>query len=82
MGLRFRKILPLAKGFKLNVSKSGLSVSAGKAGSIFNFGLNGMRATVGKPGTGLSYQEYSKYGQWKWPFIIVGVVVIAVLLLG
>jgi hypothetical protein len=82
MGLRFRKIIPFAKGLKLNLSKSGVSISAGKAGSIFNVGLRGIRASIGKPGTGLGYQEYTPWGQWKWPFIIVAIVVVAVLVFG
>jgi hypothetical protein len=85
MPLRLRKIIPLLKGFKLNVAKTGVSISAGKQGSIFNFGRNGIRTTIGKPGTGASYQEYVRYsdvlrGTFAWPFIIVAVLVIAVLL--
>jgi hypothetical protein len=87
MPLRLRKIIPLLKAFKLNTAKTGISISAGKQGSIFNFGQNGIRTTIGKPGTGASYQEHITYsdllrGRLKWPFIIVAVLVIAVLIWG
>jgi hypothetical protein len=59
MSLRFRRRLGLGKLFRLNVSKSGLSVSAGVPGANVNFGKRrrGPRVTVGVPGTGISYSE-------------------------
>lgn len=55
MGFRFRKIIPLGKGFRLNLSKSGISGSIGKPGTTLNIGANGVRPTVGIPGTGMSF---------------------------
>lgn len=55
MGFRFRKTIKLCKGVKLNISKSGISISFGGKGHSLNIGKNGPRATVGIPGTGMSY---------------------------
>lgn len=60
MRLRFRKSIKLAKGLRLNFSKSGMSLSAGRPGAIVNFSKRGMRTTAGVPGTGLSYSAISK----------------------
>jgi hypothetical protein len=59
MSLRFRRRLGLGKLLRLNVSKSGLSVSAGVPGANINFGKRRRRprVTVGVPGTGISYSE-------------------------
>src|SRR5262249_28522443 len=66
MGLRFRRRLGHGL-FHLNVSKSGLSVSAGVPGATFNMPLVNLtnrrrnpRATVGLPGSGLSYSHQFK----------------------
>jgi hypothetical protein len=47
---------------RLNISKTGVSVSAGVPGARVNYDLSGrrkkpVRMTVGIPGTGLSYYE-------------------------
>lgn len=55
MGFRFRRSVKICKGVKINVSKSGTSLSLGGAGHSVNFGSKGVRTTVGIPGTGLSY---------------------------
>lgn len=55
MGLRFGRSLKLIPGVKFNLSKSGVSTSIGASGAWLNFGKRGTRATVGLPGTGLSY---------------------------
>ena len=48
---------------RLNVSKRGISsVSVGRPGSTLNLGRRGVRATVGLPGTGLSYTTGSAGG--------------------
>ena len=57
MGLRFRKSISLGKLFRLNLSKSGVSLGVGPPGLNVNIGPRGVRQTVGLPGTGLSYQE-------------------------
>ena len=55
MPIRLRKILSLGKGFRINLSKSGMSASIGRPGATLNIGKRGIRPTVGIPGTGVSY---------------------------
>jgi len=57
MGFRFSRRLSLFKGVRINLSKSGTSVSVGSRGGWFTFGKKGTRATVGIPGTGMSWSE-------------------------
>lgn len=58
MGLNFRKSISLGKGVKLNLSKSGPSVSFGKSGFRQSVNLKGQaRTTVGIPGTGIYYTK-------------------------
>ena len=54
MGLRFQRRLKLFPGFWLNLSKSGISASAGIAGLTFN---SRGTATTSLPGTGISYRQ-------------------------
>ena len=54
MGFRFRKSVKICKGVKVNFSKSGASLSVGGQGHSVNIGKHS-RATLGIPGTGLSY---------------------------
>src|SRR5688572_15020013 len=54
--LRFSKRIKIAPGVHLNLSKTGTSVSVGRPGATINFGgVKGTRATIGLPGTGVSY---------------------------
>jgi len=55
MPFRFRRTIRLLPGIRLNASKGGLSVSAGRRGANVTFGRGRTRTTVGLPGTGLSY---------------------------
>jgi hypothetical protein len=55
MGFRFRKSIKIANGVRINVSKTGASLSLGGRGATVNIGKKGVRGTVGLPGTGLSY---------------------------
>lgn len=58
MGLSFRKRLKIAPGLYLNVSSGGTSWSVGAPGAKLNFGgRRGARATVGIPGSGISYSH-------------------------
>ncbi len=59
MVLRFRRSIKIAPGVRLNVSKSGPSLSVGGHGATANFSKRGTRTTVGVPGTGLSYTSGS-----------------------
>lgn len=55
MGFRVRRSIRLGKGLRVNLSKSGASLSIGRPGATVNFGPKGKRTTVGLPGSGLSY---------------------------
>jgi hypothetical protein len=56
MGLRMRKSFTIAKGVRLNVGKSGMGISFGTRGLRYSIHSSGKRtATVGLPGTGISY---------------------------
>ena len=59
MGFRMRKSFKVAPGLRVNVSKSGASLSAGVRGATANLSSRGIRTTVGIPGTGLSYSATS-----------------------
>ena len=63
MGFRFRKTIKLLPGLRLNLSKSGVSASVGKAGATVNISDKGVRGTVGLPGTGISYTERLSSGE-------------------
>ena len=54
MAIHFRKSIKILPGVKLNLSKTGISVSAGVRGARITVGKRGTHATVGLPGTGLS----------------------------
>ena len=57
MGFRFRKIISVIPGVKVNLSKSGVSTSLGGRGATVNVGTSGKKTlTLGVPGTGMSYQ--------------------------
>lgn len=55
MGFRFRRSIRLGKGLRINLSKSGASLSVGRRGATLNIGPKGQKMTVGLPGSGLSY---------------------------
>jgi tetratricopeptide (TPR) repeat protein len=55
MPFRFFQRIRIAPGLTLNLSKGGVSVSAGPRGAKFTVGTSGTRATVGLPGSGLHY---------------------------
>lgn len=58
MGLRFRKSVKLTDHVKLNVGNKSSSVSVGVKGAHYTVSTSGRRtATVGIPGTGLSYSK-------------------------
>ena len=59
MGLRYRKRIRLPFG-RLNLSRSGASVSIGRPGAWLTFGHGRRRATLGWPGSGLSYSVVSR----------------------
>jgi hypothetical protein len=65
VGLRFRRRVTIAPGVSLNVSKSGLGISAGPRGAKIGVGPRGVHRSVGIPGTGLHYREEARWGSGK-----------------
>jgi hypothetical protein len=59
MAFRLFRRIKIAPGITLNLSKSGLSASAGVRGARVTLGPRGVRRTVGVPGTGISYTDSS-----------------------
>lgn len=57
MGWGFRKSINLGGGLRLNLSKSGIGVSAGVPGFRVGTGPRGSRTRLTIPGTGLYYEE-------------------------
>jgi len=61
MGLRFRKTISLLPGVRLNISKSGVGVSAGVKGLRGSINTSGtVTGTASIPGTGVSYVKTKK----------------------
>lgn len=61
MGFRFRKSINLGAGLRLNVTKGGVGLSAGRRGARVSVNSKGRRTmTLGLPGTGLRWQSTSK----------------------
>jgi len=62
MGFRFFRRMSIAPGVRLNFSKSSISPSFGVRGARVTIGRQGIRRTVGIPGTGLFYTEVDSTG--------------------
>lgn len=62
MGFRYSRSIRVGKATRINLSKSGVGVSAGVKGARFGVGPRGMRTTVSVPGTGFSYTSQSGSG--------------------
>ncbi|HEX2950190.1 MAG TPA: DUF4236 domain-containing protein [Armatimonadota bacterium] len=58
MGWRFRRSISLGKGVRLNLSKSGVGISAGVKGFRVGMGPRGTYSSMGIPGTGLYNIQY------------------------
>jgi hypothetical protein len=57
MPLRFHRSVSIIPGLRVNLSKSGASLSLGHRGAWYTVGPRGRRVTVGLPGTGLYWTE-------------------------
>ncbi len=57
MGFRFGKSIRLGKHVRVNISKSGIGMSAGVKGARISTGPRGSRLTTSIAGTGLSYSQ-------------------------
>jgi len=61
VGLRIRRSIKLSKHTRLNLSKSGISVSTGIKGARVSINNKGVvRKSIGVPGTGVYYTEQHK----------------------
>jgi hypothetical protein len=91
MAFRLRRSVGLAGLLRVNLSKTGISVSVGKHGATFNQPLISGRArrarvTIGLPGSGLSIW-FGVARAWRspmwiaviWGFIVVALVVVLLL---
>ena len=66
MGLRFRRTLKIAPGLRLNFNKNSIGLSIGPRGAKYTINSSGRRtASVGIPGSGLSYSESAGGGKRK-----------------
>jgi hypothetical protein len=57
MAFRFRRSIRIAPGLRLNLGKTGVSVSAGAKGASMTLGKRGVYGNIGLVGTGLSLRE-------------------------
>jgi Protein of unknown function (DUF4236) len=82
MGLRFQRRIQIARGFRLNLSKSGVGLGIGRNGLRLGIDSTGKKYfSIGLPGTGLSYREF--FGRRITSEVlkkIVGIVAVLVLL--
>jgi hypothetical protein len=63
-GLRFQRRIRLPFGIRLNLSKSGIGVSAGVPGLRIGVNSKGRKySTIGAPGTGVSIRNYFGNGR-------------------
>lgn len=65
MAIRFRKTKKILPGVKLNLSKSGVSITAGVKGASINIGKNGVYRNLGIPGTGISKRDKLEFSSSK-----------------
>ena len=57
MGFRFYKRVSIVPGLRVNLSRSGPSLSIGHRGAWYTVGPRGRRVSAGLPGTGLYWTE-------------------------
>jgi hypothetical protein len=57
MTIRFFRRVRIVPGLRINLSKSGASVSVGQKGAWWTTGPRGRRVTIGAPGTGLFWTQ-------------------------
>jgi hypothetical protein len=72
MGWSFRKSFKVAPGIRINLSKSGPSVSVGGRGGSVNVSKRGTNVNTGLPGTGLRYRQRVGGGCAIYPLIGLG----------
>ncbi|MEO8607785.1 MAG: DUF4236 domain-containing protein [Chloroflexota bacterium] len=60
-GFRFRKSLQLLPGVRLNISKTGASLSLGPRGAHITTGTSGTYFSLDLPGSGAYYRQKTGY---------------------
>ena len=80
MAFRFYKRVSIIPGLRVNLSKSGPSLSIGHRGAWYTIGHHHRRVTLGLPGTGLYWIESVSTAaplhtghRWAFVALIVGV---------
>jgi len=63
MGWRLFRRLKIAPGVRINLSRSGPSLSIGPRGFAKTFSKRGVRTTIGLPGTGVFHTEIAPWEQ-------------------
>lgn len=61
MGWQFHRRVRVCPGVRLNVCRTGASVSFGRRGAWLTLSRHGRRVTVGAPGTGVFYTSYQPH---------------------
>jgi hypothetical protein len=89
MSLRLWRRKRLFPGARINLSKSGLSLSIGMRGAWWTAGPRGRRVTIGAPGTGLFVTQHyppashPHAGRRRWALaIVVAVAIVALYVIG
>lgn len=67
MGWRIFRRFSILPGVRVNLARSGPSISVGGRGLTTTFSRRGKRTTVGVPGTGVSYSKTEPWGQTSTP---------------
>ena len=57
MDFQFHRRVSIIPGLRVNLSKSGASLSIGHRGAWYTVGPRGRRVTLGAPGTGIFWTE-------------------------
>jgi hypothetical protein len=79
--LRLNKRITIIPGIRVNLSKSGLSISLGTKGAWFTIGKDSHRTTLGLPGTGVSMTKQEKGGLGLMPLLVVLGVLVGIFLI-
>jgi Protein of unknown function (DUF4236) len=80
MSIRFWRRVRIIPGMRVNLSKSGASLSVGRRGAWITVGPRGRRATLGLPGTGLRWTEHyptaaPRHASRRWALAIAAAVI-------
>ena len=87
MSFRFSRRVSIIPGLRVNLSRSGASLSIGHRGAWYTVGPRGRRVTLGLPGTGLYWTERVSsaapiHDGHRSAFVVVVIVIGLLILLG